>query len=84
MRIEVTPQRFGRVDVAITDPHREVECDAPFVSSDCPDDVSPTDLVAGGDQTLGEVRVRRPHTAVIDGHRAVPDNNTAERHDPVP
>ena len=54
MRIEVAPQRFGRVDVAIADSHREVESDAPFVESDRPDDVAAPDLDRRSDTSRSE------------------------------
>ena len=84
MRIKVTLQRRRRVDVAIADPHREVYGEVPFVRPDRPNDVAATNPIAGGHQPLGEVRVRRPHPAVVDGHGVVPNHNSAERHGPVP
>jgi len=83
MRIQVAAQCCGRVDVLITDPHREVEGHTPFVESNRADDVASADLLTGRHEAFGEVRVRGPHTAVIDRHRGVPDHNTAERNDPA-
>ncbi len=57
MRIQVAAQCFGRVDVSITDPHREVEGDTPFVESNRADDVASADLLTGRHEPLGEVRV---------------------------
>ena len=79
MRIQVAAQRFERVNVSITDPHREVESDTPGVESNRTENVTSADLITGRHEPLGEVRVRGPHAAVIDRHRAIPDHNTAER-----
>jgi len=57
MRIQVAAQRFGRVNISIADPHREVESDAPFVESDSADDGTSADLITGRHEPLGEVRV---------------------------
>jgi len=57
MRIQVAAQCFGRVNVSITDPHREVEGDTPFVDSNRSDDVTSADLFTGGHEPLGEVRI---------------------------
>lgn len=57
MRIQVAAQRFGRVNISIADPHREVESDAPFVESDRADDGTSADLITGRHEPLGEVRV---------------------------
>ena len=57
MRIQVATQRFGRVNVSITDPHREVKSDTPSVEPNRTDDVTSADLITGRHEPLGEVGV---------------------------
>lgn len=83
MRVEVTPQRRGRVDVAITNPHREVECTAHFMDADGPDHIPPAYRLTCGQQPFTEIGVRRSHPAVVDRHGVVAYHNAAERDLPV-
>jgi hypothetical protein len=79
VRVEVAPQCRGRVDVVITNPHREVECTAPFVDADRSDHISPAYRLTCGQQPFTKIGVRRSHPAVVDRHGVVSHHNAAER-----
>jgi hypothetical protein len=67
-----------RIDVAVTDAHREVEGDPPIVNSDRTNDISESDLLSLLYRSLGEIRIRSPQSAVVDRDGPVPSDHPAE------
>jgi hypothetical protein len=56
-RIPQAPERDLRIDVPVTDPHREVERRSAVVHSDGPDDIAAADPVPFDDPPFGQVGV---------------------------
>jgi hypothetical protein len=76
-------QSDQRINVAVTDAHREVKRGPPVMASDHADDVTESDSVAPVNRPSRQIRVGGPQSSMVDRDCPVPHDHSAERDIPV-
>ena len=78
MGIAVAAESDLRIDVGAVDAHGEMHRLPPIVDSGRSNDRPATNATAGLNGRRSQIGVRRLDSAVVDGHRAIPDDDARE------